>query len=697
MRKFKIVAWLSAALLAACGGGNTLTGSNTGGGTGGATVAAVTVSSSVASIAADGSDSATITAVAKDSNNNFVQGATVTFTSTSGGLAITQATTDVNGQAKATLTSAGTAAGTAITVTATTGGVSGTATVNVVNTQQTITLVTSLPQIPSDSSKAATITALVRGSSNQFLSGVTVSFQASSGGLTVTQAVTDVNGAATATLNAANDPTNRRITVTATAGTSTATVPVDVTGTKLTIAGPQNLVQGGQPGTYTVSLTDSGNVGIAGKTIAVTSAAGNAITSSPVTTDSTGTGTLQLAATTAGNDTLTASALGLTATQSVSISNQSFVITTPVADAKINLGAVQPVTLVWTVGGVAQAGQTITFATTRGTLSAGTAVTDGSGTATVNVSSTTAGPAVISASGTNVSTQVTVDFLATTPASVAVQASPSTIPTEGQSTIFAIVRDAQNNLVEGKTVNFQLTDNTGGSLSVASGVTDSQGKAQTVYTASTTPSASNGVSIAATVSGTAVTGSTTLTVGGQTVFLSLGTGNTINKPNAAQYDIDYAIQAIDSAGNGLDGKQIALTVESLKYVKGSRAWNGAVWATPTTPLCNSEDVNFNGILDTGEDFNGNLKLDPGNVASVSPANINTSGGGSALVKVIYPKDHAYWVQVRLTATTTVAGTQSSTSADFWLPGAADDFNTQNIAPPGPDSPYGVGVTCADPN
>ena len=68
-------------------------------------------------------------------------------------------------------------------------------------------------------------------------------------------------------------------------------------------------------------------------------------------------------------------------------------------------------------------------------------------------------------------------FVATTPASIDVQASPSTIQTNGQSTIIAIVRDANNNLVEGQTVDFQLTDKTGGSISVASAVTDVQGQA----------------------------------------------------------------------------------------------------------------------------------------------------------------------------------------------------------------------------
>lgn len=698
MRKLKFVTWLGAALLAACGGGNTLTGTSTPAGPGTSTLASISVTSSVASIAADGSDSATITAVAKDANNNFVQNATIAFGTSAGGLAVTQAKTDASGRAIATLTADNTSpVGTAITVTAASGSVSGKVVVNVVNTQQTITLTTSLPQIPSDSSKAATITALVRGSNNQFLSGVTVAFQSTSGGLAVTQAVTDNNGAAIATLNAANDPTNRRITVTATAGAATATVPVDVTGTKLTISGPQSLIQNGQSGMYTISLTNSGSVGIAGEAVTVTSASGNAITTSPVTTDATGTGTVQMAATKAGNDTITASVLGLTATQAVSISNQSFTLTAPAANAKINLGASQIVTLVWTAGGVPQAGQTITFTSTRGTLANTTVVTDGTGTATTSISSATAGPAVIAASGSGVSTQVAVDFVATTPATVSVQASPTTVPTQGQSTITAVVRDAQHNLVEGQTVNFQLVDSTGGSLSVATGVTDIQGTAQTIYTGGSTSSAANGVIITASVAGTPG-GTAALTVGGQTVFLSLGTGNSVTAPNNAQYFIDYAVQAIDAAGNALDGKQVVFNVESLDYMKGVLFWNGTSYVVPSSaPVCASEDVNHNGILDPGEDFNGNGKLDPGNVASVTPASVTTANGGTGLVKIYYPKDHALWVKVRLTATATVAGTQSSTSADFWLPGAASDYNQQAVAPPGATSPYGSAATCANPN
>src|SRR5450631_450542 len=671
MRRLRIIAWVSAALLLTACGSDTLTGSTSSTGTTSSVpVSTIAVTSSTASIAADGSTSATISATATDANNNFVSGATVAFSSSAGGLAVTQATTDANGVATATLPAGSAAAGTAITVTAASGGVSAKVTVTVGNTQQTISVITSVPQIPSDSSKQATITALVRNAQNQFVAGVPVTFTSTSGGLTVTQATTGTNGAAIATLSAAGDPTNRTITVTATAGSTTATIPVAVIGTKLSVTGPTNLVQNSQ-GTYTVALTDAG-----------------------------------------GTDTITATALGLIATQSVVISTQSFAFTAPATNALVNIGTPATLTVVWTAAGVPQSGQTVTFSATRGTLSATSASIGASGSASVTISSTTAGPAVVSASGSGVSAQVVINFVATVPSAIAVQASPATIVTQGQSTLTATVRDANNNLVQGQVVDFTIThDSTGGSLSVASATTNAQGQASTVYTASTTTSASNGIVVSASVQATAVTGSTSLTVGGSTVFLSLGTGNTIAAFSATQYSLPYSVQAVDAAGNGVNNVPITFTVTSLGYVKGERVWNGTLWITNSNTLasdqyvyiqanvdgCVSEDVNGNGILDPGEDYNTNGKLDPGLVVSTDVGSATTASGGSAAVNLIYPKDHAYYVAVRLTATATVSGTQSSTSAVFWLPGLAGDFNTQTTEPPGPTSPYGTATTCANPN
>lgn len=695
--KFLAAMLVAAVSLAGCGGGgtNTLTGNANGGG-GATTVATVLVTASSPQIAADGSTSSTITATVKDANQNFLKDVTVAFSSNAGGLAVANGgKTDANGAVTATLTAAGAAAGTTITVTAAAGTVSGNATVSVVATSQTITLTTNNAQIPSDGTTPATITALLRNAANQVVPNVTVSFASSSGSLVVTQGTTDANGRATATVETGGDPTNRRITVTATAGSANATVPVDVAGTVLSLTGPASLVQGTQA-TYTALLVNSSNRGIANATITLSSAAGNTLSAPTITTDFNGQATVRVTGAVAGADTLRATALGLIATQAVAVSNQSFTFSAPAANAKVNLGAVQPVSVTWLAGGVPQAGQTVSFSTTRGTLSAASAVTDASGVAAVTISSTSAGPAVIQANGTNVSAQVQMDFVATTPTQVNVQASPSSIKTQGQSTITAVVRDAQNNLVEGRTVTFTLTDTTGGTLSTASAVTDAQGRAQTTYTASTTASATNGVRIDATVQGTAVTSFTTLTVGGQAIFLSLGTGNLIASENAAQYSIEYAVQALDAQGNALANASVIASIVSLEYTKGNRQWNGRQWITVPSVVCPSEDVNFNGILDAGEDFNGDGKLWPGNVASVTPGNGLTNSTGTLLIKIVYPKDHSYWVKVRLVASATVQGTQSSTTAEFLLPGATGDFTTETTAPPGVTSPFGTGASCASP-
>ncbi len=712
MRRLGIFAWVGTALmLTACGGSDTLVGSTSSTTGTSAAVATITVTTSTSSIAADGSTSATITATAQDAKNNAVSGATVAFTSSAGALTVTQATTNASGVATATLTAGTAAAGTIITVTATSGGISGKTTVTVANTQQTISVITSAPQIPSDSSKSATITALVRNAQNQFVSGVPVTFSATSGGLTVTQGTTGANGAATATLSAAGDPTDRNITVTATVGSATATVPVAVIGTNLTVNGPTTLVQGALA-TYTVALTDAGGNGIGNQAVALASANGNTLSAKSVTTGPNGQVTFSLTGVNGGTDTITATALGLTATASVTVSTQNFAFTAPsTANAKVNIGTTSTLTVVWTASGVPQAGQTVSFSASRGTLSAATATTDSTGSASVTISSNTSGPSLISATATGVTAQASIDFVATTPTQIALQASPATVETQGQSTLTATVRDANNNLVEGQTVDFLITqDSTGGSLSVPSALTNVQGQATTVYTATTTTSASNGVDISATVAGTAVAASTSLTVGGEAVFLSLGTGNTISPYSTTQYELPYSVQAVDAAGNGVNNVTVTFTVTSLAYFKGSEVWNGTFWAPDYTVSasdpdaysidgvsgCKSEDLLNNGIYVASEDYNGNGKLDPGLVVSTDVGSAVTANGGSANVNLIYPKDHAYWVAVKLTATATVSGNQSSASTSFILPGLASDYSSESTAPPGENSPYGIATESQSP-
>ncbi len=638
--------------------------------------------------------------------------------------------TDATGTATATLTAAGAAAGTQIQVTATVGGKSSQVTVGVVNAQESVTLLTNAVQMPSNDSAPVTLSAIVRNASNQLVTGAVVNFTATSGavnpvqttaGSTATPPVpagtTDANGQAQATLSTPGDNTNRNITVTASVGSTSSTIVIGVVGTKLSLTGPANLIQG-SAGTYTIVLADSGGTGIAGQAVMLSSAKGNTLSAASVTTNAAGQQTFTVTAVNSGTDTITATALAMTATTQVAVSSQTFAFTAPAANAKVNLNTNATVTVNWANNGAPQVGQTVTFSSTRGTLSAGTAVTDASGNASVTIASNTAGPGVVSASATGVTAQTTIDFIATTPAAISVQANPATIQTQASSTITATVRDANNNLVEGQVVDFSITkDPTGGSLSVASATTNAQGQASTVYTASNTTSAEDGVTISATVQGTAVTGNASLTVGGSTLFLSLGTGNTIVALSQTQYEQPWSVQAVDSGGNAVNNVQVTFNVTSLGYQKGYLIWLGQLWdfewlktGTPwissgdpfaytlqTEIGCRTEDLNNNGILDPGEDYNNNGKLDPGLVASTDVGSATTANGGSATVNIIYPKDHAKWTAVELTATATVNGTQSSTSASFWLVGLATDYNNQTVAPPGENSPYGQAQTCANPD
>ncbi len=116
-----------------------------------------------------------------------------------------------------------------------------------------ITLLTGAATLPSDGALPAEITAFVRNASNQFMADVPVAFSTNSGGLLVTQGTTNASGQAKATLSPAGDPTSRTITVTALAGSVSATVTVNVTGTSLSVQGPNALTLS-QQGTYRVTL-----------------------------------------------------------------------------------------------------------------------------------------------------------------------------------------------------------------------------------------------------------------------------------------------------------------------------------------------------------------------------------------------------------------------------------------------------------
>src|SRR6478735_408529 len=413
-----------------------------------------------------------------------------------------------------------------------------------------VTVITDTPTIPSSGLTPANISVLVRDTNNQFLKEVPVQFSASSGGLTVTNGVTDANGIAHATLSPSGDTSNRNITVTAQASGQSGQVTVAVAGTTVSIQGPDSLV------------TNTAGNPVAGQTVTLTSQPAATFSASTVTTDANGRAAFTMTATTGTSVTLTAAAAGTTATKAVTVSADSFAFTTPAAGAAFGLApASATLTTMWSSGGTPVNAGTVTFSTTRGSFVGPNAKTPVGGQASVTISSTTAGEAVVTATNTTGgSTQRRIVFVASNASQIDVQANPFTVGIGQTSTITAVVRDANNNLVAGRNVVFGLSDPTGGSLSVGTGVTDSQGRASTVYNASSISSATNGVHVTASVPGTPAADTVDLTVNGASLFLSFGTGNKIEEVNNdTQYKLNYVVQVTDSTGGGVAGVSVSLS------------------------------------------------------------------------------------------------------------------------------------------
>ncbi len=436
-------------------------------------------------------DTATATATVTDSEGRPVAGTAVTFSisanSSAASLSQTTATTDANGIASVTYTG-GTVQG-MDTVQVSVGTITATTAVVVqsqTSSASTIDLLVSSAQMNSDGVNGVTLTALVRDANNNFVLGQEVTFAADSGGIQVTSGTTDSTGSATALLTTAGYPANRIIRVTATAGTLTASNSVEVSGTTLTISGADALVLG-DSATISILLQDSGGNGIPQEEVTITSALGNTLSNTSVTTDFNGQATLMVTAAVGGLDTLAASAMVFNNSPTVStsaplaVSAADFTFIEPAEDDReVALNTLKTVTVRWLDGGVPQSNRDINFFATRGQLwmTDGTQLinpltTDANGEISLQISADTAGPALITAEVNEAdgpSSQIAIEFVATNATSLILQATPIQLGvnlpgnTDQQSIITAVVRDDEDNLVKNKQVVFTLTDNTGGSI-----------------------------------------------------------------------------------------------------------------------------------------------------------------------------------------------------------------------------------------
>ena len=611
-----------------------------------------------------------------------------------------------------------------------------------------VVLLTRSPDLPSSGLDTATLTAFVRDVNNNLIEDARVVFNATRGDgtLLVTRAQTDASGTAQAELSVGNNQLNRDITVTAASGGREDQVDVQVVGTAFSLVSGRTSGSAGDELDLTIALRDSESNGIAREPVTVNAPAGSLLLSDPnPETDANGRVSIRLQlGSESGSLTLTAARppgdgfVSGSFPINVSVDSLAFVVPEEPHEPRpeIALGDIQPLTVKWTDASTGNpiAGRNLTFTTTRGAFVGGNVMlTDVDGEATVEIEAGTAGagPAVItatgeSADGSSVTAELKVLFVATEVRSMTLQADPAVIAPNEQSTIVAVLRDSApgdaGNRVKNKTVNFTLTDLTGGSLSSSSAISDEFGRAVVTYTAGTVSSAQNGVRIEAAVAGTTVDSSVELTVARRSLFITLGTGNVMEKPDAVRYSKPYGVLVTDSSGNPVANVDLTLEIWPTDYYKGKYVrqdrqviaagtlstefvrWvpvrgDGRDYVIDTTgsavfPSVEPDEAVRCPNLDQDRDgISDGPVLIPGNAVTLSTLNVTTNATGFVDFDVVYFQQFAQWLDVELTARARVDGTESIDQAFFRLPILGADVTDRNVEPPGNPSPFGTGLSC----
>ena len=714
-------------LLVACGGGGSVsrdgdTGGNTGGG-GGTTEPTISISMDVQD--SDGNTNRdltinnplTVIATVSDSNGDAVTDTLVTFSLSNSELAVFSndtgtARTNENGVATINLT-VGTLAGDGQITASIASGEKGTTTFSSSGSgggsvqPATLQLFASTVQLPSSGSDDVELIALVKNEQSVLMEGVEVSFSVSNSAdveLQLIQPTTAADGTARALLSTQNNATNRTVTVTAQTGTLVQTVDVAIFGTEVTINGTSSIILNDSVD-LTLRVQDSDGVAIPNQTVAVMAQNGT-LSEGSVVTGTDGQATVTYTGSVSGDDVITASSLNAETEFTISVQEDEFTfINTPDNDIPLNTN--QALTVRWNKDGGPFAGGNVSFTASRGSIvSGGTGTTDANGEASFTIASTNAGVSSITATGEDangneVSARVEIEFVATVPDTIQADASPDLIGPDGQtSTITAIVRDAEGNLVKGAVVSFNVDDTSTGSISPSQATTDSNGVASTIFTSGSVTS-EDAVVITAAINGMpAVSDTVTLTVGNRAFDVSIGTGNIIISPDNATYMKEFSVFVTDSVGQPVQGVALTVSATPVKfandgvYRKGVWSWTGSVWQPVATATCPNEDINANGILDVGEDTNNDDFLTPGIVGSISFAGQNvTDENGQAIVEYRYPRGFAAWYEANIRVFAQSTGSEASASLYFRLSAAADDLDDEAESPP--PSPFGSNSVCTD--
>ena len=636
----------------------------------------IALGTSTNSIVTDNSSTATLTATLVDSSNAVMEGVAVSFSTTSGNLNAATATTGASGQAVVTLKS-GLAdfSNRTATVTASVAGISASVPILIKGSTVALTLTNNTIQAGTGT---LTATATAANAAGLGMSNQTIRFSIGAA---------STGGPWTTSLSATT------LTTDATGVTPTLTFTPPVTSSAGTVVLTAEWLD--SSGAVTVTAT---------KDIIVTAAAGTAfaITTIP---DNSNPLPLSIGATTT---------LLATVPTTIPVVVAGVTVNVTVTDVRIS-----STSGTWT-GGCTAAGPATSILQTPGsgicgalTVAATYTAPGNSGSMTVQVDALGTVNAVPLSTLATLTRTFVISAQSTDAAHVFMSPSVSTIvPSSGSNisttTLEATVRDASLNAVGGAAVMFGLLGTTGSgeSVSPAVAITDPFGKATTTFSAGSSPTLA-AIYAQASIVGEICTaamqpdGTLSAETNGEcdaspligssaAVSVTVGFGTTVaSVEEDTQYRLPGSVLVVDANGSPVAGATVTLTAFPIEYINGTIYLGQGLSASGTTivPQCigtmfvvsttgvrypvgfvSAEDVNRNGIMDLGEDVNGNGLLSPpqasgGAVVSAKttdlPGTVTTDSNGAATFYLQYPKASAWFISDELTARVIVSGTEST--------------------------------------
>lgn len=618
----------------------------------GGSVAGISMKLDKSSIPKDGSQTITLTATTIDAGNSAVGGAPLTFTVTdvagsagavvnTGGRTTSDATTGI---LMATISLGSNQTTRTIAVTASSGTVSRTVTFDVVEplvvapTANSLSMLLDKSSVGNSGSEVVNVTVTAVGASGNVVAGIPVAFSVTNNAtIAVGSTSTDAQGVVTAQVKIGDDRSNRRITVTATSGTLTRSASFMVTGAKLQAtalpASPDPSTSGNK---VEFRLTDP-NL--------------NAMVDMPYTV----------------------TAPGLPTQTGVTNANGSFdyVYTAPATPGTIDITA--------TAGGVSLT-QTVTVRSPS--------TTPPSPTVAVVSQSLSASPNVVSVNTSETSNRSEIRALFLGANNVPVKNVRVLFDLNGDTNSVGgtlssgtglIYSDANGAATTSYSPANRSSPVNGVTIRACYGDTDAIARSCVNTILTTLTVVSEPLSISIGTDNTLADGASGLT-----------------------YVKSYVLLVVDAAGNPKADVQITPSLDLTHYYKGFYVWNSvaAAWiqhyyadavdTVGVAPSCLAEDLNKNGSIDAGDDKNGNAQLDPrkSDASIYMSGSTKTDSSGTAVLKIEYPKSVAGWAGFRITASASGVLSPPAYYTGI-LPVSATAIKTETPPPSFVTSPYGT--------